>query len=138
MRAEKVEPIQFRTGIRKTESCHAQERTATKCRWKLSLGSGTVSRPELSCRVSKLQSATSKATIKDLILANKTVEDAKEYSSHGLYFRDWNQAVFVAVSVASWAKEMEMVRGIDQKPESTNEHPEMILLYPLGWASTVV
>ena len=113
--AEKIEPIQYRTGIKKTESCNDQE----KAQLRSVVGSlawvARQSRPDLSYRVSKLQSVTSKATIKDLVLANKTVEEAKEYSSHGLYFRakafDWNSAILVTVSDASWANEKEMVRG---------------------------
>ena len=155
--AEKIEPIQYRTGVKKTESCNDQE----KAQLRSVVGSlawvARQSRPDLSYRVSKLQSVTSKATIKDLVLANKTVEEAKEYSSHGLYFRakafDWNSAILVTVSDASWANEKEMVRGemesfrsqrarmtllVDsQFLNSDEEHPETCF-YPIGWTSTVI
>lgn len=56
-----------------------------------------------------MQSATSKATIKELVIANKTIEEAKENGSHGVYFEakalDWNQAVFTPVSDAASSAE---------------------------------
>ena len=66
-------------------------------------------RPRLSYAVSRLQSVAAAAQVKDLSFANKLLQEAKEESHLGMTFKakafDWNDAILVTISDASFAGE---------------------------------
>ena len=94
---EKLEKIKYRTQVKKDSSVNEGE----KAQLRSVVGSlawiARQARPDLSYKVSKLQSKCNHATMKDLVNANQAVEEAKEHSNQGTTFKsdaiDWKTCV---------------------------------------------
>ena len=151
--AEKIELIKYRNGLKKTEEANQAENAQLRSVVGSLAWVARQARPDLSYRVSKLQSVCGRATIKDLQYADAVVRDAHEYSKHGIIFEagavDWNQMVLCTVSDASWSNESEMVRG--KMEPFRSQRARMTILtnknmikgdgskfYPLEWSSTTI
>jgi hypothetical protein len=74
-------------------------------------------RPDLSYRVSRLQSKVSKATVIDLKECNKVVAYALENPDIGITFKasvlDWDTCVLCTINDASHANELEYIKAIE-------------------------
>ena len=72
-------------------------------------------RPELCYQTSKLQSVVATAQVKHLEQCNKVLQDAKATATRGLFFKanafDFNEALLVTVTDASWANEKKIIDG---------------------------
>ena len=70
-------------------------------------------RPEMTYYTSKMQSVVSTALVKHLVSCNKILHHAISTSSRGLFFKagafDFNSAILVTISDASWANEDRIV-----------------------------
>ena len=70
-------------------------------------------RPDVSYKVSKLRPRCNCATIRDLIYANATIEEAKQHASQGIHFTcptiltGRMNCILVTISDASWGNEQE-------------------------------
>ena len=66
-------------------------------------------RPQLSYGVNKLQSVCGTATLDDLRFANKLLQEAKESSDDGLFFKSglftWNKVEMLTITDASFGNE---------------------------------
>ena len=66
-------------------------------------------RPQLSYGVNKLQSVCGTATLDDLKFANKLLQEAKESSDDGLFFKSglftWNKMEMLTITDASFGNE---------------------------------
>ena len=66
-------------------------------------------RPQLSYGVNKLQSVCGTATLDDLRFANKLLQEAKESSDDGLFFKGglftWNKMGMLTITDASFGNE---------------------------------
>ena len=150
---ERLEKISYRNGIKKDSPVTEGERSQLR-----SVVGGLAwvarqARPDLSYKVSKLQSRCNCATIKDLIYANEAVQEAKDHSEKGLIYKpdaiDWDTAILVTVSDASWSNETDHSRGKVKKFRS--QRARMTLLaqpdfwknqgssfHVISWQSTIV
>ena len=74
-------------------------------------------RPDLSYRVSKIQSTFENACVRDLRECNRTVEYATSTSTRGIYFSpdlSWDDAALVTISDASFCQEQEQIDEVTQ------------------------
>ena len=107
-------------------------------------------RPDLSYRISKIQSTFENACVEDLRECNRIVEYAIYTSTRGIYFSpdlSWDDAVVVTISDASFCQEQEHVDGITRDFKSQQAcittlalgnalNAERMLVHPLSWSST--
>ena len=150
--AEKIEPISYRTGVRKTEMANDAEKSQLRSVVGSLAWVARQARPDLSYRVNKLQSVCTKATLRDLVFANKTVADAKEFSNHGITYKagvlDFNDCILCTISDASWSNEKQLVKGKLEPLRSQRArmtvlaHKEFLKgmetpFYPIAWQSTI-
>ena len=126
--AENIEPVKFRTGLKKTDNGNDAENAQLRSVVGSLAWVARQTRPDLSYRVSRLQSVCGRATIRDLFYCNEVVKDAQEFSKHGLYFEagaiDWNDCILCTVSDASWSNEKwssERQNGALQIAKSAND-----------------
>ena len=78
-------------------------------------------RPDLSFRISKIQSTFENARVRDLRACNRIVEYATSTSTRGIYFSSdfsWDDAVVATISDASFCQEQDQVDGITQNFKS--------------------
>ena len=151
--AEKIEPISYRTGVRKTELANDAEKSQLRSVVGSLAWVARQARPDLSYRVNKLQSVCTKATLKDLVFANKTVADAKEFSNHGIFYQagilDFNNCILCTISDASWSNEKQLVKGKLEPLRSQGARMTVLAhkdflkgmetpFYPIAWQSTIV
>ena len=151
--AEKIEPISYRTGVRKTELANDAEKSQLRSVVGSLAWVARQARPDLSYRVNKLQSVCTKATLKDLVFANKTVADAKEFSNHGIFYQagilDFNNCILCTISDASWSNEKQLVKGKLEPLRSQRARMTVLAhkdflkgmetpFYPIAWQSTMV
>ena len=84
---EKLEKVQYRTQVKKESPADEGE----KAQLRSVVGSlawiARQASPDHSYRVSGLQSKCNHVTIKDLVYANQSVNEAKEHSNHGINFK---------------------------------------------------
>ena len=83
---EKIRPIDIPNKKRLVDRCSDVEITALRSVVASIAWIARQVRPDLSYRVSKLQSITSKACVKDIKEANKLLDFALEHSDKGIYF----------------------------------------------------
>ena len=150
---EKLEKIKYRTQVKKDSSVNEGE----KAQLRSVVGSlawiARQARPDLSYKVSKLQSKCNHATMKDLVYANPAVEEAKEHSNQGIIFKsdaiDWKTCIIVAVSDASWSNEEEKTKKELKKYKSQRArmtslaNPDFLekegsAFHVLSWQSTII
>ena len=151
--AEKIEPVKFRTGLKKTDNANDAENAQLRSVVGSLAWVARQTRPDLSYRVSRLQSVCGRATIRDLFYCNEVVKDAQEFSKHGLYFEagaiDWNDCILCTVSDASWSNESEVVKGKMEPYRSQRARMTLLVdknfikgdetkFYPIGWSSTTI
>ena len=110
-------------------------------------------RPDLSYRISKIQSTIENACVRDLRECKRVVENATSTSTRGIYFspdfsRDY--AVVVTISDASFCQEQEQIDKLTQNFKSFKSqqacitalalvnalNAEKMLIHPLSWSST--
>ena len=107
---EKTAPVNFRKGDRTMES-PANEGEISQLRSVVGSLSWVARqcRPSLSYDCSRLQSVAAGAQLKHLVDPNKTLAQAIEGSEEGFFFKahafNWNEAILVSVTDASWAGE---------------------------------
>jgi len=109
---EKIAPIRYAPGRRLTEPCSDTEKTQLLSVVGSLAWIARMTRPDLSYRVSRLQSRSKHALVRELKEANIVLNYALENSKFGLTFTpklDWDTAVMVTVSDASFAQESEVV-----------------------------
>ena len=91
-------------------------------------------RPDLSCLVSKLQGAVSKARLKDLKETNFALEQVQLHSEVCLKFRhdaiSWDNAMVVTVTDASFAAETIIEPDGTEKPHRTQKAFMILLCDP--------
>ena len=151
--AEKIEPVKFRTGLKKTDNANDAENAQLRSVVGSLAWVARQTRPDLSYRVSRLQSVCGRATIRDLFYCNEVVKDAQEFSKHGLYFEaraiEWNDCILCTVSDASWSNESEVVKGKMEPYRSQRARMTLLVdkkfikgdetkFYPIGWSSTTI
>ena len=151
--AEKIEPVKFRTGLKKTDAANDAENAQLRSVVGSLSWVARQARPDLSYRVSRLQSACGRATIRDLHYCNEVVKDAQEFSKHGLYFEAgairWNDCILCTVSDASWSNESQVVKGKLEPYRSQRARMTLLVdkafingdetkFYPIGWSSTTI
>ena len=110
-------------------------------------------RPDLSYRVSKLQSVAGKGFIRDSRECNKLLEHALEHSTQGIFFCstgvDWSDAVVCTVSDASFCNESVTVGGLKEDGRSQQGHVICLapggivnmteaMIHPISWSSTTI
>ena len=107
-------------------------------------------RPDLSYRISKIQSTFENACVGDLRECNRIVESAVSTSTRGIYFSpdfSWDDAVVETISDASFCQEQEQLDGLTQNFETQQAcitalalgnalNGEKMLFQPLSWSST--
>ena len=106
-------------------------------------------RPDLSHRISKIQSTFENVCVRDLRECNRIVEYAVSTSTRGIYFSlafSWDDAVVVTISDASFCQEQEHLDEITQNFKSQQAcvtalaagalYDERVLVHPLSWSST--
>ena len=102
-------------------------------------------RPQLSYGVNKLQSVCGTATLDDLRFANKLLQEAKESSDGGLFFKSelftWNKMEMLTITDASFGNEsnfrsqkvrMTFLTG----PDSFDKNGMGV--HPIGYSSTII
>ena len=150
---EKIRPITIRPGRRLTDACTSDENTALRSVVASLAWVARQVRPDLSFRVSKLQTAAGKGHIKDLKECNKVLDYALENSERGLYFTsegiDWDNIVVCTVTDASFCNESiyedgQKVDGRSQQgfvlciaPADIANRPEAPI-HLIAWSSTVI
>ena len=117
----RTSPIRIEPGRKNYDEINAQEKTQLKS------VAGSLSwvarqcRPDLTYRVSKMQSAASKGTVKDLKDANKVLDWAQSTADRGLVFKhdsvDWNNFMLGVITDASWAGEEEFIPETGENEE---------------------
>ena len=112
-------------------------------------------RPDLSYRVSRLQTRSARATVADLKEANKVIEYAQKTAERGLTFKGglftWDELVSVVVTDASHANEQELCPNTGEMEPHRSQGARMQLIAPpavlggefthfhlIGFASTVL
>ena len=107
-------------------------------------------RPDLSYRISKIQSTFEIACVRDLRECNCIVECATSTSTRGSYFSpgfSWNDAVVATISDASFCQEQEPLDKITENFKSQQAcitalalgnalNAEKMLIHPLSWITT--
>ena len=150
---EKLEKIKYRTQVKKETLANDGE----KAQLRSVVGSlawiARQARPDLSYKVSKLQSRCNRATMKDLVYANQAVDEAKEHSNNGITFKsdaiDWKTCIIVTVSDASWSNEEELSKKELKKYKSQRArmtilaNPDFLekkgsAFHVLSWQSTII
>ena len=109
---EKIEPIKYAPGRKLTEPCSDQEKSQLLSVVGSLAWIARMCRPDLSYRVSRLQSRSKKALVRELKEANIVLDYALQDSKTGLRFTpqlDWDNAVLTTVSDASFAQEQDIV-----------------------------
>ena len=115
--AEKIELISYRTGVQKTELANDAEKPQLRSVVGSLAWVARQARLDLSDRVKRLQSVCAKASLQDLVFANKTVADAKEYFTQGFTYMagvldlEFNGCILYTISDASWSNEKQLVKG---------------------------
>ena len=151
--AEKIELISYRTGVRKTELAN----DAGKSQGRSVVGSlarvARQARLDLSYKVNTLESVCTRATLTDLVFANKTVADAKEVSNPGIVYevqaRSFNDCILCTISDASGSNEKQLVKGKLGPLRSLRARMPVLAhkdflkgmerkLYPIAWQLTIV
>ena len=110
-------------------------------------------RPDLSYGVSKLQSITTRAHVKDLTEANKLLNFALEHSDKGIHFTskeiNWDDMIVCAIIDASFANEKVVVSNEKESNRSQQGHIIVLapadmmnrseaVVHPVTWSSTVI
>ena len=107
-------------------------------------------RPDLSYRISKIQSTFENVYVRDLRECNRIVDYATSTSTRGIYFSpdvSWNDAVVATISDASVCQKQEQLDGITKNFKSQQAcitalalgnalNAEKMLIHPLSWRST--
>ena len=107
-------------------------------------------RPDLSYRISKIQTTFENACVKTCVSAIEFVEYAISTPTRNLYFStvcSWCDAVVVTISDVSFCQEQEHVDGITRDLKSQQAsitalapgnalNAERMLIHPLSWSST--
>ena len=81
-------------------------------------------RPDLSYRISKIESTFENACVRDLRECNRIVEYAKSTSTRGIYFCpdcSWDAAVVATISDTSLCQEQEQLDGITPNLKTHNK-----------------
>ena len=106
---EKIRPIDLNPKRKLTDKCNQEETTCLRSVVAALARIARQVRPDLSYRVSKLQSVAGKGFIRDSRECNKLLEHALEHSTQGIFFCstgvDWRDAVVCIVSDASFCNE---------------------------------
>ena len=147
--AVKVEPIKIQPGRKLSDPLNEAERTQLRSVAGMLCWVARQCRPDLSYRVSKMQTAVSKGKVRDLKEANKVVEYALNTADKGIVFRsgilDWNTMVLGNVCDASHANES-TDSGEPHRSQGARMHilatPELkdgssCHFHLIGWASNV-
>ena len=74
-------------------------------------------RPDLSYRISEIESTFGNACVRDLRECNRTVEYATSTATGGIYFSpdlSWDDAAVVTISDASLCQEQQQIDGVTQ------------------------
>jgi hypothetical protein len=97
-------------------------------------------RPELAYYTSRLQSSISGARVKHLDEANKTLQLAISGADRGLYYKaraiDWDKAVLVTVTDASWAGEKLLIED-RVYPRRSQQGTITLLADPAIWQGDI-
>jgi ribosomal protein L24 len=150
---EKLEKIKYRTQVKKDSPVNEGE----KAQLRSVVGSlawiARQARPDLSYKVSKLQSKCNRATIKDLIYANQAIDEAREHSNQGIIYKsdaiNLKNCSIVTVSDASWSNEDEQVKKKVQKYRSQRARMTILVnpdflkkeesaFHVISWQSTII
>ena len=108
---EKIKPVHYDKCRRLTTQCSDDEISQMRSVVQALAWIARLTRPDLSYRVSRLQTLISKATVKDLRETNRVLEYAQLHSTKGIYFSpdgpSWKDAVVATISDACFCHEVE-------------------------------
>ena len=150
---EKIRPISIGGGRKLTDKNTADETTCLRSVVAALSWVARQVRPDLSYRVSKLQTVAGKGHVKDLRECNKVLEYAVQHSSQGIHFAssgiDWDDAVVCTITDASFCNESTIVDGVVEDGRSQQGYliclaPGDIVnrteavVHPMSWSSTVI
>jgi len=150
---EKIRPIDIPDKKKLTDKCSPSEITQIRsvvaaCAWV-----ARQVRPDLSYRVSRLQSLVSKATGKDMRECNTVLEFAQQTSELGIYFSSsgftWDDMVVGSITDASFASDKVIVKDEFEGGRSQQGYiialmqPDVInattaAFHPICWSSTTI
>jgi hypothetical protein len=150
---EKIRPIDIGVQRKLTDKCNAEETTLLRSVVAALAWVARQVRPDISFRVSKLQTVAGKGHIKDMREANKVLEFALNSSEQGVYFAstgiDWDDAVVCTITDASFCNESVEVNGVMEGNRSQQGYlvclapggiinEKTAIIHPISWSSTVI
>ena len=134
---EKIRPIDIKAGRKLTDRCTPDESTALRSVTASLAWIARQVRPDLSYRVSKLQTAAGKGFVKDLKECNKVLDYALSTSDQGLHFTadgiDWDNIVVCTITDASFCNETIYEDG--QKLDGRSQQGFVLCIAPAGIAN---
>ena len=143
---EKIEPVRYDPKVRKQTDLARDHEIAQLRSVVGSLGwVARQCRPQLLYGVNKLQSVCGTATLDDLRFANKLLQEAKESSDDGLFFKNglftWNNMEMLTITDASFGNESNFCSqkgrmNILTGPDSFGKNGMEVHL--IGYSSTII
>jgi hypothetical protein len=136
-----------------SDKCNAEETTQLRSVVAALAWVARQVRPDLSFRVSKLQTVAGKGFIKDMREANKLLDTALETSSQGIHFAsvgiDWDDATVCTITDASFCNESTYVGDVLEGNRSQQGYlvclapgdvinAKTCIIHPISWSSTVI
>ena len=150
---EKIRPIEV--GKKKLiEKCNSVENTARRSVVASLAWIARQVRPDLSFRVSKLQTVAGKAKIKDLRECDKVLEYALGTSEEGIFYSSelgpWDDTVVTSINDASFGNEEIEVKSGEYEDGRSQQgvfvclapadvvNASVTTIHPISWSSTVI
>jgi len=150
---EKIRPIKIPDKRKLTSECSPTEVTQVRSVTAALAWVGRQTRPDLSYRVSRMQTLIKQATIKEMKECNTILEYALNTSGQGIYFSSagftWDDMVVCSIGDASFGNDKVLVKdefedGRSQQgyivalsaPSILNDKESII--HPITWSSTTI
>jgi hypothetical protein len=150
---EKIRPIVIPQHKKMTDPCNPKEITQVRSITAALAWVGRQVRPDLSYRVSRLQTMVGKCTTKEMKEANAILDYALESSTQGVYFASscfaWDDMVMCSIGDASFGNDKVLVNGEYEDgrsqqgyvialapPSALND--EVSTIHPISWSSTTI
>ena len=131
---EKIRPIEIGIQRRAGDKCTTDETTSLRSVVASLAWVARQVRPDLSYRVSKLQSVAGNGLVKDMRECNKVLEYAQDKSNEGLYFASegisWDDCVVCTITDASFCNETVYIDGFPEPGRSQQGY--IVCLAPAG------
>jgi hypothetical protein len=150
---EKIRPIKIPEKRKLTSECTPTEVTQVRSVTAALAWVGRQTRPDLSYRVSRMQTLIKQATIREMKECNKILEYALSTSGQGIYFSSsgftWDDMVISSIGDASFGNDKVLVKDEYEDGRSQQGYiialsaPSILndketIIHPITWSSTTI